>query len=71
MAKKDERLFSAVVDTIESAETDVDAVLKAARLERHEKRRFDAEDICMMIACALPAVLMLVIVAAMVLSVIR
>lgn len=34
----DERKFQEVVKTIESAEKDVDKVLKAARLERHEKQ---------------------------------
>lgn len=38
MAKKRKRDFEEVVQGIESAEKDVDKVLKAARLERHPQR---------------------------------
>lgn len=40
---KDNRKFRDVVDDITSAEKDVDAELKAARLERHEGTRMSAE----------------------------
>lgn len=40
---QDNRKFRDVVDDITSAEKDVDAVLKAARLERHEGTRMSAE----------------------------
>jgi len=42
---KDERKFTDVVDTIGKAEADVDKVLDAARLERHEgpSMRLNAE----------------------------
>ncbi len=40
MAKKRKRDFEEVVQDIESAEEDVDKVLKAARLERYEKESF-------------------------------
>lgn len=40
---QDNRKFSDVVDDITLAEKDVDAVLKAARLERHEGTRMSAE----------------------------
>lgn len=40
---QDNRKFNDVVNDIESAEKDVDKVLKAARLERHESARMSAE----------------------------
>lgn len=40
---QDNRKFRDVVDDITTAEKDVDAVLKAARLERHEGTRLSAE----------------------------
>lgn len=40
---QDNRKFNDVVNDIESAENDVDKVLKAARLERHEGARMSAE----------------------------
>ena len=40
---QDNRKFREVVDDITTAEKDVDAVLKAARLERHEGTRLSAE----------------------------
>lgn len=40
---QDNRKFREVVDDIATAEKDVDAVLKAARLERHERTRLSAE----------------------------
>ncbi len=36
MKNQDERKFTDAVDTIDAAERDVDRVLDAARLERHE-----------------------------------
>lgn len=39
---QDNRKFREVVDDITTAEKDVDAVLKAARLERHEGTRLTA-----------------------------
>lgn len=41
--KVDERRFVDVVDTIKGAEKDVDAVLKAAKLERHEMGYWERE----------------------------
>lgn len=40
---QDNRKFREVVDDITTAEKDVDAVLKAARLERNEGTRLSAE----------------------------
>lgn len=40
---QDNRKFREVVDGITEAERDVDSVLKAARLERHEETRLNAE----------------------------
>lgn len=40
---QDNRKFREVVDDITTAEKDVDAVLKAARLERHEGTQLNAE----------------------------
>jgi len=40
MAKKRQRDFDEVVQGIESAEEDVEKVLKAARLQRYEKESF-------------------------------
>lgn len=40
---QDNRKFREVVDDIATAEKDVDAVLKAARLERNEGTRLSAE----------------------------
>ena len=40
---QDNRKFRDVVDDITMAEKDVDEVLKAARLERHEGTRLSAE----------------------------
>lgn len=40
---QDNRKFREVVDDIATAEKDVDAVLKAARLERNEGTRMSAE----------------------------
>lgn len=53
----DKRNFDQVVDTIESAEKDVDKVLEAARLQRHEgpSTRMTAEQkanlLMMLMAC--------------------
>ena len=52
---KDKRHFKAVVRSIKGAEKDVDEVLKAARLERHERRprfSFDSDDLLMVLAFA-------------------
>ncbi len=45
MKNQDERRFTDVVDTIDKAEKDVDKVLDAARLNRHEgpQMRLNAE----------------------------
>lgn len=40
---KNNRSFDDVVQDIEQAEKNVDSVLKAARLERHEKTALDSE----------------------------
>lgn len=53
---QDNRKFREVVDDITTAEKDVDAVLKAARLERHEGTRLSAEqktDIIMLLIGAI------------------
>ena len=52
---KDKRHFKAVVRSIKGAEKDVDEVLKAARLERHERRpRFslNSDDLMMVLVFA-------------------
>lgn len=52
---KDKRHFKAVVRSIKGAEKDVDEVLKAARLERHDRRprfSFDSDDLLMVLAFA-------------------
>lgn len=53
---QDNRKFRDVVDDITTAEKDVDDVLKAARLERHEASRMTAEqkmDIIMLLVCVI------------------
>ena len=61
---QDNRKFREVVDDITTAEKDVDAVLKAARLERHEGTRLSAEqktDIIMLLIGGLGFLYMLFI----------
>ena len=60
------RDFKTVVKTIKHAEKDVDKVLKAARLERHEKKCcFDAEILfaafCLLLAFGFYALIILTV----------
>lgn len=51
--KKDNRTFEEVVTSIVKAEDDVDKILQAARLERHESStRLNAEQKKEVIGCA-------------------
>ncbi len=62
MKNQDERKFTDVVDTIDKAEKDVDKVLDAARLERHEgpNMRLNAEQKYTIIMTLIGAVSVLV-----------
>ena len=51
MSKKDERNFEEVVQSIVRSEADVDKILEAAKLDRHERpdNRLSAEQKCELI----------------------